>query len=78
LSEKLLYGKVADVKDSSWLYAFTFRAGISTARENFAYKGFASKGFAFISMGIFQDLSSFLICFAFYQMIKYNWTSAFF
>ncbi|XP_062152681.1 single-stranded DNA-binding protein WHY2, mitochondrial [Alnus glutinosa] len=42
LSEKLLYGKVADAKDSSCLYTFAFRAGISTVRENFAAKGGAA------------------------------------
>jgi len=41
-SRKQLSGKVADVKDCSWLYAFTFRAGISTDRENFAAKGDAA------------------------------------
>uniref|UniRef100_A0A2N9EDN9 CMP/dCMP-type deaminase domain-containing protein n=1 Tax=Fagus sylvatica TaxID=28930 RepID=A0A2N9EDN9_FAGSY len=40
LSEKLLYGKVGDVKDASWLHAFTSRAGISTARESSAPKGY--------------------------------------
>jgi hypothetical protein len=40
LSEKLLYGKAGDVKDASWLHAFTSRAGISTARESSAPKGY--------------------------------------
>ncbi|XP_059450724.1 single-stranded DNA-binding protein WHY2, mitochondrial [Corylus avellana] len=57
LSEKLLYGKVADVKDSSWLYAFTFRAGISTARENFASKGDVSNQI-FASYDVYKGKAS--------------------
>ena len=39
LSENLLHGKPGDIRNPSWLHAFTSRVSLSTATDHFADKG---------------------------------------
>ncbi|RVW83590.1 Single-stranded DNA-binding protein WHY2, mitochondrial [Vitis vinifera] len=39
LSENILHGKPGDIRNPSWLHAFTSRVGLSTATDHFADKG---------------------------------------